>query len=214
MTMKKILWILVLLGTGCASTLFLNSFRFLDGNKFAVLSSPAPSISSSAQSQPSISSSSPQVETSAPSYNIGQTINTSNMELKVVGVNSLGKSLVIPHDTQLEASGTWKVVTLDVTNSDTYYNSLATTEFLLKTSSGSTFPLSNIATTYYSKIAYQDVSATQQILALPKTELPPSVSARIYLLFDVAEEAENVKLVMKPLSANYKATETLASKED
>lgn len=197
--MKKLVWLLLLTGTGCAIALFLNSFRFPGGNKLTAISSPRPSVASSPKValSPSPSSSTAKKPTL---YTRGQRVKVENMHLKVVGIQPLGKSLVLSESEQLKALGTWKTVTIELTNTGNSGNSLFATEFFLQGSNGKTYPASTEAASYYGTLTAQRDSDNGDLTVVPNTELPPATSVRFYLLFDVPEQAGNLKLMIKPLS--------------
>jgi hypothetical protein len=197
--MKKLVWLLLLTGTGCAIALFLNSFRFPGGNKLTAISSPRPSVASSPKValSPSPSSSTAKKPTL---YTRGQRVKAENMHLKVVGVKPLGKSLILSESEQLKALGTWKTVTVEVSNPDNSGNSLYATEFFLQDSDGKNYEYSREAANYYATLNAQRDSDNGDLTVSPNAEIPPATSVRFYLLFDVPDQAGNLKLMIKPLS--------------
>jgi hypothetical protein len=134
-----------------------------------------------------------------PTYKIGQTVSLKDIDLRVVGVDHLGKRFTATKYHEVEALGNWVAVSIDITNTGnttTSSLSLNSNRFLLKASDGKTYAVSPNGTVYYSKF----VAGGEASGILPElTQLPPSVTARFHLLFDVTPETGELKLTVNPV---------------
>jgi hypothetical protein len=166
---------LFLIGTGYVAAFWVNNFNDIRSRQSSLTEQQTPLTESS--EEPAISD-----------ENRGKTIYVDDLSITVVEVKSLGKKISGNQFFNFEALGTWQMVVVDVTNTGSSTESLPTHRFALKDASGNTYDISS-ETGFYSVI-----SGNKSWLNL---ELPPSLSERFYLLFDVTPGANGFQFIVK-----------------
>ncbi len=119
---------------------------------------------------------------------LGETIYVDDLSITVVETKSLGKKMSENQFANFEALGTWQMVVVDVTNTGRSTESLPIDRLALKDASGNTYDISSQTG------AYSVIAGNKSWLTM---ELPPSISERFYLLFDVTPGANGFQLIVK-----------------
>ena len=172
---KRLFWYLFLIGTGYVAAFWVNNFNDIRSRQSSLTEQQAPLLEPS--QEPAISDD-PR----------GETIYVDDLSITVVEVKFLGKKLSENQFVNFEALGTWQMVVVDVTNTGSSTESLPIDRLALKDASGNTYDISPTTG------AYSVIAGNKSGFAL---ELPPSISERFYLLFDVTPGANGFQLIVK-----------------
>jgi len=179
---KRLFWYLFLIGTGYVAAFWVNNFNDTRSRQSSLTEQQAPLIEPS--QEPAISDT-PR----------GETIYVDDLSITVVEVKSLGKKLSKNQFVNFEPLGTWQMVVVDVSNTGSSTESLPLPRLALKDASGNTYDISPQGTEAYSFISGNKSPIT--------VELPPSISGRFHLLFDVTPRAKGFQFIVKGEESLY-----------
>jgi hypothetical protein len=123
-------------------------------------------------------------------YGLNELASVKNWNLAVAGVDRPGKEFVWSEfNNKSLAAGTWFIVALDMKNTGNSNFGVNTTDFELLANGGITYKISTEGGVY----AYPAYKKAQNIGG----QVPPGVTVRYYLIFDVAPDASDLQLVFK-----------------
>jgi len=175
--LKRLFWYLSLIGIGYVAAFWVNDFN----NNRSCEVSPT-----TTEKQTPLTAASQEPDPFP--KKLGETIYIDDLSITVVEVKFLGKKLSENQFVNFEALGTWQMVVVDVTNTGSSTESLPIDRLALKDASGNTYDISPTTG------AYSVIAGNKSGFAL---ELPPSISERFYLLFDVTPGANGFQLIVK-----------------
>lgn len=126
----------------------------------------------------------------ATTHGLNELVSVKNWDMAVAGVERPGKELVwSDFNNKSVAAGTWFVIAFDMKNTGNTNFGVNTPDFELQASGGITYKF----TTDFGAISYGTFKKGQGIGG----QVPPGVTVRYYLIFDVAPDAKDLKLIFK-----------------
>jgi hypothetical protein len=129
--------------------------------------------------------------TPVPLPGINQVVSVKNWDLKVLSTQKPGKALVWSEfGNQSDAAGTWLVIPIELKNTGNTNFGVNTFDFELKDGKGITYKYSTDVGASYGYSKYkggQDVGG----------QVPPGVTVKYFLVFDIAPDATGLKLVFR-----------------
>lgn len=153
----------------------------------AAVASVAPSTAPKPSASAAPASAAPAAATM---HGLNELVSVKNWDMAVAGVERPGKELVWSEfGNKSLAAGTWIVIAFDMKNTGNTNFGVNTTDFELQAAGGITYKF----TTDFGAISYGTFKKGQQIGG----QVPPGVTVRYYLIFDVAPDATNLLLVFK-----------------
>jgi hypothetical protein len=152
------------------------------GNASAAPSiAPKPSTSTAPASAP---------PAAATAHGLNELVSVKNWDMAVAGVERPGKDLVWSEfGNKSTAAGTWLVIDFDMKNTGNTNFGVNTPDFELQAAGGIVYKLSTDIGTY----TYATYKKGQAIGG----QVPPGVTVRYYLVFDIAPDATDLRLVFK-----------------
>lgn len=132
----------------------------------------------------------PPTPTPTPRPGIGQAVGVKNWDLAVRATERPGKELVWSQFGNKDlAAGTWFVVVVDMKNTGDRNFNVNAHDFELKTAAGATYSVSTILGAY----TYSEYKGAQRLGG----QVPPGVTVRYYIPFDIAPDATGLTLTFK-----------------
>lgn len=127
----------------------------------------------------------PPTATPTPLPGLNQLVAVKNWDLAVADVTRPGKELIwSQYGNKSAAAGTWLVVVLDMKNTGTQNFGVNATDFTLYGAGGVKYAVSTDMGGY----GYSELKGGQRI----GSQVPPRVSVRYYVIFDVAPDASGL----------------------
>lgn len=159
--------------------------------------STAPAASAAASTAPTIAPkpSASVAPASAPpaaatTHGLNELVSVKNWDMAVAGVERPGKELVWSEfGNKALAAGTWIVIAFDMKNTGNTNFGVNTPDFELQAAGGITYKV----TSDIAAFSYASFKKGQNIGG----QVPPGVTVRYYVIFDVAPDATGLRLVFK-----------------
>jgi ABC-type Na+ efflux pump permease subunit len=128
--------------------------------------------------------------TPAPPPGLNQIVSVKNWDLAVAAVERPGKELVwSQYGNKSAAAGTWFIVALDMKNTGNTNFGVNTSDFELNAAGGIKYNVSSDLGSY----GYAETKGGQRVGG----QVPPGVSVRYYVIFDIAPDATGLTFKFK-----------------
>lgn len=153
----------------------------------AAVASAAPSIAPKPGASAAPASAAPAAATT---HGLNELVSVKNWDMAVAGVERPGKELVWSEfGNKAMAAGTWIVIAFDMKNTGNTNFGVNTPDFELQAAGGITYKV----TSDIAAFSYATYKKGQNIGG----QVPPGVTVRYYVIFDVAPDAKDLRLVFK-----------------
>lgn len=126
----------------------------------------------------------------ATTHGLNDLVSVKNWDMAVAGVDRPGKEITWSQfGNKSQAAGTWLIVQFDMKNTGNTNFGVNTTDFELQAAGGITYKITTDAVQF----SYASYQKAQPIGG----QVPPGVTVRYYLIFDLAPDAQDLRLVFK-----------------